>query len=269
MEILGLDPRLFNIVVVALICGAIFFSVGVRNPGHGDSYRWRQIWSIADILAVTVTIVGVAKLMSPLLSMEQSQIDVAKRNIGIGKQESAIYAINRAQDKFCPVEGVSTEAVATCDVIRRMQRSLYAPRANHVTAGVILQSDLPVICTENQCDPVIADIKRTIIDFQAHSLSVREIVDDTHPATEKDIIYLLIFTGMYVFIASFRLGRSGAEFSRNRLDYQAKNAKLKTPEPKDEQRTVEQQLKSLSERVSAIESGAHPGTAGQVEQASS
>jgi hypothetical protein len=273
MTILGLEPRLLYIVIIALVCGAIFFSVGFRNPGHRDSYRWRQVWSIADILAVTVTIIGVAKLMSPLISMEQSQIDVVKRDIGIGKQESVIYAINRAQDKFCPLVGVSKEAVATCDVIRKMQRSLYAPRANYITAGVILKSDLPIICTEKQCNPIIADIKRQLVDFQNYSLSIRDIVDNPHPATEKDIIYLLIFTGLYIFIASFRLGRSGAEFSRNRLDYQAEKARLATPEAKTEQQTVEQQtveqqLKSLSDRVSAIESSAKPGADEQIEPAS-
>jgi hypothetical protein len=268
MTILGLDHRLLYIVIVALFCGALFFSVGLRNPGHKNSYRWRQVWSIADILAVTVTIIGVAKLMSPLLSMEQSQMDAVKQKIGIGKQKSVIYAINRAQDKFCPVVGVSKEAVATCDVIRKMQRSMYAPQANYITAEVILNSDLPIICTEKQCNPIIADIKRQIVDFQKYSLDIRDIVDNPHPTTEKDIIYLLIFTGLYIFIGSFRLGRSGAEFSRNRLDYQAEKARLATPEAKAAQQTVEQQLKALSERVSAIESSTARGADERIEPAS-
>jgi hypothetical protein len=266
MTILGLDSRLLNIVIVALVSGAIFFSVGFRNPGHKNSYRWRQVWSIADILAVTVTIIGVAKLMSPLINMEQ--LDDVKRNIGIGKQESLIYAINRGQDKFCPVVGVSKEAVVTCDVIRKMQRSLYAPRANYITAQVILKSDLPLICTERQCDPNIADIKRQIVDFQKYSLSIRDVVDNPHPTTEKDIIYLLIFTGLYIFIGSFRLGRSGAEFSRNRLDYEAEKAKVATLETKAEQQTVEQQLKTLNERMSAIETRAIPNAEERSEPAS-
>lgn len=274
MTIFGLEPRLLYIVIAALVCGVVFFSVGFRNPGHKfrnpgykNSYRWRQVWSIADILAVTVTIIGVAKLMSPLLSMEQSQMDAVKRNIGIGKQESVIYAINRAQDKFCPVAGVSKEAVATCDVIRKMQRSLYAPRANYITAGVILESDLPIICTEKQCNPIIADIKKQIIDFQKYSLDIRNIVDNPNPTTEKDVIYLLSFTGLYIFISSFRLGRSGAEFSRNHLDYLAEKARFATPEARTDQQTVEQQLKALSERMSAIESSAKPRADEQIEPA--
>lgn len=266
MTILGLDPRLLYIVIIALVCGAVFFSVGFRHPGYRDSYIWRQVWSIADILAVTVTIIGVAKLMSPLVSMEQSQLDVIKQKIGIGKQESVIYAINRAQDKFCPVVGVSKEAVATCDVIRKMQRSLYAPQANHITAGVILKDDLPIICTEKQCSPIIAEIKRQIVDFQEYSLGIRDIVENPHPTTEKDIIYLLIFTGFYIFIASFRLGRSGAEFARNRLEYQAGKVKLAEAEAK--QQILEEQLKELSRRMSAIESSAKPDADEQIEPAS-
>jgi hypothetical protein len=258
MTILGLDSRLLNIVIVALVAGAIFFSVGFRNPGNKNNYRWRQVWSIADILAVTVTIVGVAKLMSPLFAIEQSQLDDVKKNIGVGKKESLIYAINRAQDKLCPVVGINKEAVVTCDVIRKMQRSLYMPRANYITSQVILSSDLPLICTERQCAPIIADIKKQIVDFQKYSISIRDLVDNPHPATEKDIIYLLIFTGLYIFIGSFRLGRSGAEFSRNLLDHEAEKAKAATLETKADQQTVERQVKLLTERMSAIEAKSIP-----------
>jgi hypothetical protein len=203
---------------MALICGFIFFYIGMRNPAERDFDRWRQRWTYADILAVVLTIIGVVKLMSPYIDAERAQREESQRIIAIGKKENILYAVNRAQDKFCPVTAaIQADLAVTCDVIRKMQRSFLMQRADHITANVVLNEDLPAICVENRCDADIADIRQKIIDFRDYSKNNRGAFEGQQPMGEGDVIDAMILTALYIAVSAFRLGRSGAEFQRNRL----------------------------------------------------
>lgn len=216
-RILGLDISLVELAVAALVCGALFFYIGVLNPAKENENKWRQWWTYADVLAVVLTIIGVVKIMSPLISAEQMQANATTRNIATGKRENILYALNRVQDDLCPVAGLSEENVTTCGVIRTMQRSLYMPSANFVTAKVILDQDLPKICRGAACSASFQEIRRQLLEFRTYYLDNRQAIDEVPATTERDVAYTMLFIGFYMLVGSFRLGRSGAEFERNRL----------------------------------------------------
>ena len=253
-KIWGLDSLLLELAIVALVCGGLFFYVGVLNPAKENESKWRQWWTYADIFAVVLTIIGVVKIMSPLISAAQIQENANKRNIAIGKRENILYALSRVQDEFCPVAGVKVESLATCGSIRSMQRALTMPRADFVTAKRLLDEDLPKICSGEQCGAPFREIRRQLVEFRTYYLANRSAIDEAQSTTEDDVIYTMLFIAFYMLVGSFRLGRSGAEFQRNRLAVKEAEEKSKRPKSEKGLEDVYARLGRIEEAFAALKS---------------
>lgn len=226
---LGFSTDLWEFIAIAISFGAIAFILAQRFPASSDADPWRQIWTVADILAVLLTVVGVAKLMSPLLVAEQIQQDAYHHNSAIRMKENIIYSVNKGQDEFCPVGEVKADAISKCDVIRKMQRSLLLPSADVTTARGILNNDLPRVCSQQQCDQIFQDIRMQATQFMEFAKKHPAIFSGIKVREPEEIRHALFFVFLYIAVTSFRLGRSGSEFARNRLAQKAAKAgKLST-----------------------------------------
>jgi hypothetical protein len=240
----GISYDLCLFIAIAIAFGALAFRVGMHFPAERESDFSRQVWASADVLTVFLTVIGIAKLMSPLLSAEQAQRESAAYSMGIHAKERILLSVNKAQDQFCPVGVVEPTAVPRCNAIRDMQRTLLLPTVDAISARHILKTDFPAICLQQACEQTFQDIYVLIKDFLEFCEKNPNVFSATKTHEPDDILITLSFIGGGLFITLFRLGRSGSEFSRNRKAWRdRKNGKKSTDE----------QIAAIRERLDRID----------------
>jgi hypothetical protein len=128
------------------------------------------------------------------------------------------------------------------------------PRADLVTADVILKQDFPKICVGTECSPRFQEIRRQLAEFQKYYQDNRDVIDEVPPTTEQDVIYTMAFIAFYMFVGSFRLGRSGAEFERNRLAQREAKEKSKQATSKGALEDIHRRLAHIEEMIATLRS---------------
>jgi hypothetical protein len=205
---------LLGITIAAFTIGA---SAGWRHPGIDARSTERLIWSIADIIWITISIFAVYRVIATLDdAIYRGRIENAKL-ISLENKDSINRALWDAYRKFCVSKNSPhDENNAICANLEKIQSDLASENFNHASAEGLEATAIPVLCPHEKCDAVLNEVKTRVIRFRKYFIDNRSLLEHSSIPTPGSIEFFGVYLSLYFVALVARIGRSSAEIRRNR-----------------------------------------------------